>query len=271
MRRFLLYVHTGRAEALHAMLTVLTEMDRRGVRGVVTDEQVAEIRSADPAIVPPELLEVLDGDRVDIDDRVTAADRVELGIVLGGDGTILRALEVVRDAKIPVHGVNLGHVGFLAESEVAELSETVVRLIEGAYEIEERSTLDVLVFDAEQNELGRHWALNEASLEKADRQKMINVVIEIDDRPVSSFGCDGVAVDLHGLDRLRLQRRRPRRLARGRRLPGRPARGPRPVRAPAGPGPLLARRRRGRARQLRRRRADPRRPPHRAHRARHAA
>ncbi|MGP9693747.1 NAD kinase [Brachybacterium sp. AOP25-B2-12] len=192
MRRFLLYVHTGRAEALHAMLTVLTEMDRRGVRGVVTDEQVAEIRSADPAIVPPELLEVLDGDRVDIDDRVTAADRVELGIVLGGDGTILRALEVVRDAKIPVHGVNLGHVGFLAESEVAELSETVVRLIEGAYEIEERSTLDVLVFDAEQNELGRHWALNEASLEKADRQKMINVVIEIDDRPVSSFGCDGV-------------------------------------------------------------------------------
>lgn len=192
MRRFLLYVHTGRAEALHAMLTVLTEMDRRGVRGVVTDEQVAEIRSADPAIVPPELLEVLDGDRVDIDDRVTAADRVELGIVLGGDGTILRALEVVRDAKIPMHGVNLGHVGFLAESEVAELSETVVRLIEGAYEIEERSTLDVLVFDAEQNELGRHWALNEASLEKADRQKMINVVIEIDDRPVSSFGCDGV-------------------------------------------------------------------------------
>lgn len=192
MRRFLLYAHTGRAGALRALLTVLTELDRRGVRGVLTDEQAHEIRTADPSIVPDGLLRVLDDDGVDIDDRVTAADRVELGIVLGGDGTILRALEVVREAEIPLHGVNLGHVGFLAESEVAELAETVARLIDGDYEIEKRSTLDISVFDGEQNLLAKDWALNEASLEKADRQKMINVVLEIDDRPVSSFGCDGV-------------------------------------------------------------------------------
>lgn len=192
MRRFLLYAHTGRAGALRALLTVLTELDRRGVRGVLTDEQAHEIRTADPSIVPDGLLRVLDDGGVDIDDRVTAADRVELGIVLGGDGTILRALEVVREAEIPLHGVNLGHVGFLAESEVAELAETVARLIDGDYEIEKRSTLDISVFDGEQNLLAKDWALNEASLEKADRQKMINVVLEIDDRPVSSFGCDGV-------------------------------------------------------------------------------
>ena len=123
---------------------------------------------------------------------ITVADDVELGIVLGGDGTILRALEAVREADIPVHGVNLGHVGFLAESEVEDLSVTVARLLDGDYEIEKRSTLDIAVLDPDDHPTAQHWALNEASLEKADRQKMINVAIEIDGRPVSSFGADGV-------------------------------------------------------------------------------
>lgn len=192
MRRFLLYVHTGRDTALNAMFTVLEEMERRGVRGVVVDDQLDEIRAADPSLVPPGLLACLDSDRVDVVDAVSVADLVELGIVLGGDGTILRALEIVRDAGVPLHGVNLGHVGFLAESEVAELSDTVRRLLDGDYGIEERSTLDIAVFDAERTLLHTDWALNEASLEKADRQKMINVVLEIEQRPVSSFGCDGV-------------------------------------------------------------------------------
>jgi NAD+ kinase len=112
--------------------------------------------------------------------------------VLGGDGTILRALEAVREADVPVHGVNLGHVGFLAESEVEDLSITVARLLDGDYEIEKRSTLDIAVLDEHDEQIAHHWALNEASLEKADRQKMINVAIEIDGRPVSSFGADGV-------------------------------------------------------------------------------
>lgn len=201
MRRFLLYVHTGRRSALEAMATVLHEMRRRGVRGVVIDAQVTELRQQSTAgirdadgqrIVPDGLLDLLDGGDVDIDDVVTAADAVELGIVLGGDGTILRALEIVRGAGVPLHGVNLGHVGFLAESEVADLSDTVRRLLDGDYGIEERSTLDIAVFDADRRQIASHWALNEASLEKADRLKMVNVVLEIDGRPVSSFGCDGV-------------------------------------------------------------------------------
>lgn len=201
MRRFLLYVHTGRRSALDAMLTVLVEMERRGVRGVIVDDQLEDLRRAHDAdardadgsrLVPEGLLERLDAGGVDVDDVVTAADAVELGIVLGGDGTILRALEVVRDAQVPLHGVNLGHVGFLAESEVADLADTVRRLLDGDYQIEERATLDVIAFDPDQRQVCTHWALNEASLEKADRQKMINVVLEIDGRPVSSFGCDGV-------------------------------------------------------------------------------
>lgn len=195
MRRFLLYVHTGRRTALEAMLTVLREMRRRGVGAVVIDAQLDEIRTEaarDPKVVPAGLLEMIASDEVDVVDALSAADLVELGIVLGGDGTILRALEVVRDAGLPLHGVNLGHVGFLAESEVAELTDTVARLLDGDYTIEERSTLDVSIYDREQNLLGVHWALNEASLEKADRMKMIYVVLEIDGRPVSAFGCDGV-------------------------------------------------------------------------------
>lgn len=192
MRRFLLYVHTGRRAALRAMLTVLEELRRRGVRAVVVDEQVDEILSLPEEEAPPRLLTFLTNGGVDVLDAVSAADAVELGIVLGGDGTILRALEAVREADVPVHGVNLGHVGFLAESEVEDLSITVARLLDGDYEIEKRSTLDIAVLDQHDEQIAHHWALNEASLEKADRQKMINVAIEIDGRPVSSFGADGV-------------------------------------------------------------------------------
>ena len=192
MRRFLLYLHTGRRAALRATLTVLEELRRRGVRGVVVDEQVDEILALPEDMAPPRLLTFLTNGGVDVLDAVSAADLVELGIVLGGDGTILRALEAVREADVPVHGVNLGHVGFLAESEVEDLSITVARLLDGDYEIEKRSTLDIAVLDEDDEQIAHHWALNEASLENADRQKMINVAIEIDGRPVSSFGADGV-------------------------------------------------------------------------------
>ena len=192
MRRFLLYVHTGRRAALGAMLSVLEELRLRNVRAVVVSQQIDEILALPDDMAPPRLLTFLTNGGVDVLDAVCEADGVELGIVLGGDGTILRALEAVRDADIPVHGVNLGHVGFLAESEVEDLSITVARLLDGDYDVEPRSTLDITVLDDEDRTISHHWALNEASLEKADRQKMINVAIEIDGRPVSSFGADGV-------------------------------------------------------------------------------
>lgn len=192
MRRFLLYVHTGRAEALRALATVLEELQRHGVGAALIDHQVDEIREQHPEILPDDLVRLIDAEGVDILDEVDAADRVELGIVLGGDGTILRALEVVREADVPVHGVNLGHVGFLAESEAADLAITVGRLLAGDYEIEQRTALEITVRDADDRVVSKDWALNEAALEKADRQRMISTAIEIDSRPVSSFGCDGV-------------------------------------------------------------------------------
>src|SRR5699024_2541608 len=67
---------------------------------------------------------------------------VELAIVLGGDGTILHAAEMVRGRGTPLVGINLGHVGFLAESEVDRVAHVIARAAERDYEVEERMTLD---------------------------------------------------------------------------------------------------------------------------------
>jgi NAD+ kinase len=133
----------------------------------------------------------LDGIKV-LDEDVAAED-VELAMVLGGDGTILKAAEIVRDAQTPLLGINLGHVGFLAESERDGLTDAVRRVVERDYVVKQRLALDVTVF-VEGKEAFKTWALNEAAIEKNAREKMLEVVLEIDRRPLSSFGCDGVVV-----------------------------------------------------------------------------
>jgi NAD+ kinase len=119
-----------------------------------------------------------------------AAADTEMVIVLGGDGTLLRAAEMARPAGAPLLGVNLGHVGFLAETEPDDLAGAVHQVVEHSYSVDERMTVDVTV---------RHngtaistWALNEASVEKVARERMIEVVTEIDGRPLSRWACDGV-------------------------------------------------------------------------------
>jgi NAD+ kinase len=120
-----------------------------------------------------------------------AADGAELVIVFGGDGSLLRAAEFARPVRTPLIGVNLGHVGFLAEAEVDGLAAAVDVIIDRRYAVEERMTLDV-VARADGAEIARTWALNEATVEKGDRERMVELVIEIDGRPLSRWGCDGV-------------------------------------------------------------------------------
>ena len=117
----------------------------------------------------------------------------ELVVVLGGDGTILRGAELSRGSGVPLLGVNLGHVGFLAEVERHDLDRTVEQICARDYTVEERTTLQVrawedgrLVFDS--------WALNEVSVEKASRERMVELTVEIDGRPLSTWGCDGVVL-----------------------------------------------------------------------------
>ena len=122
----------------------------------------------------------------------SAAD-AELVLVLGGDGSILRAAELARAAAVPLLGVNLGRVGFLAEMESADLDRTLERILDQDYGVEKRMTLDVdVVVDGKVVDHG--WALNECSVEKAQRERMLEVVLEIDGRPLSRWGCDGVVV-----------------------------------------------------------------------------
>jgi len=120
-----------------------------------------------------------------------AADGAELVVVLGGDGTILRGAERARHGDVPLLGVNLGHVGFLAEAEREAVGDVVRAIVERQWHVEERTALDVTVLQGGRV-VHRTWALNEVSLEKAARERMVDVLVEIDGRPLSRWGCDGV-------------------------------------------------------------------------------
>lgn len=123
-----------------------------------------------------------------------AAEGVELVLVLGGDGTFLRAADLARSVDVPVLGINLGHVGFLAEWEAESLDEAIQRVIDRDYRVEDRMTIDVTVRDQGHEVIGRGWALNEVSVENLNRRGVLDAILEVDSRPVSSFGCDGVLI-----------------------------------------------------------------------------
>ncbi len=168
----------------------------RPLAPVVAADFAAQIRAAGLTIRVVETdLEALTaagiGDVEVVSHGPLAAVGCEVAAVFGGDGTILRGAEVCRASQTPVLGVNLGHVGFLAEADVEDLHEVVRGVVDRTYLIEERLTLDVeVIVDGQVVE--RNWALNEASVEKAARERMLEVIVEIDDRPLSRWSCDGV-------------------------------------------------------------------------------
>ncbi|MDT4947841.1 MAG: kinase [Pseudonocardiales bacterium] len=131
------------------------------------------------------------GDAVRVVDPAQAAEGCELVLALGGDGTFLRTAELTRPAGVPMLGVNLGHVGFLAEAEPEDLGDTVAALAAGKYTVEERVTVDadVLLDGAVSS---RAWALNEVSLERTNRERMLEIAVAVDERPLLRFGCDGL-------------------------------------------------------------------------------
>ncbi len=180
-QRVLLVAHTGRPEALTAAVEATKAL---------LDAQVQV------SVLPTEatdLLGTMSGLTVQIADPAQPALGVELAMVLGGDGTILRAAELVRGSDVPLLGVNLGHVGFLAESERDAIPDTVDRIVRRDYHVEQRMALEISVY-GQGREVYRCWALNEAAIEKANRERMLEVVIEVDGRPLSTIGCDGVVM-----------------------------------------------------------------------------
>ena len=177
-RAVLLVTHTGRREARDAGYETAELLTAAGL----------EVR-----MLATEADEVLGAGPVAVDAGPHAAEGCELVIVLGGDGTILRGAELARSVGTPILGVNLGHVGFLAEAERDDLTYTVEHVVNRDYEVEERMTVDVVV-RADGEVVATNWALNEATVEKASRERMLEVVAEIDGRALSRWGCDGVVM-----------------------------------------------------------------------------
>ena len=119
-----------------------------------------------------------------------SSEQIDLAVVLGGDGTMLRAAEIFRGKQVPILGINLGHVGFLAEIERPSLTEIVDAIASGTFSIEERMSLNYqLLRDGKVIQSG--WALNEVVVERNDHQ-MIDLFVQIDHRPLSRWWCDAV-------------------------------------------------------------------------------
>ncbi|MFN8098074.1 MAG: NAD kinase [Dermatophilaceae bacterium] len=179
-RRVLLLLHPHRAEAVLLAQEVASMLGQAGVDVVLDHEGIATLRGELPEGVRPA-------------DATDPARGCELVLVLGGDGTILRGAEVSRGSGVPLLGVNLGHVGFLAESEREKTRATVERILDRDYHVEDRMTLDVRC-QVDGREVCATWALNEATVEKAARERMLELTAEIDGRPLSTWGCDGVVM-----------------------------------------------------------------------------
>jgi NAD+ kinase len=120
-------------------------------------------------------------------------DTCEAILVVGGDGTILRGAEIARTQQIPLLGINLGHVGFLAEAEPDALDVVVLAIVNRSWVLDPRLSLEVKV-EFNNEIIWTSWALNEISIEKAAEERIVELVTAIDDRPVSRYAGDGVVV-----------------------------------------------------------------------------
>jgi NAD+ kinase len=175
MRSVLLVAHTSRRQILALALQAADQLRESGF----------EVR-----MLPAEAAQC-DGRPVTVVEGPDAARDCELVLALGGDGTFLRTAELARPVGVPMLGVNLGHVGFLAEAEPQALTDSVAAVAEGRYSVEERVTIDAdIVLDGAVAD--RAWALNEASLERTNRSRMLEIAVDVDERPLLRFGCDGM-------------------------------------------------------------------------------
>ena len=174
-REALLVTHTGRKDSTEHARKVAADQSAAGfaVRVMAAEAADLDVSGAVP----------VGGD--------DAAEGVEIVVALGGDGTLLRAASLARPAKVPLFGINLGRVGFLAEAEIADLDLAVRDLVARNYTVDERLTVDVTL-DQGGEIIGESWGLNEVTVEKSDRERMLEVLVEVDGRALSRYGCDGV-------------------------------------------------------------------------------
>jgi NAD+ kinase len=168
-RRAVIFINPSRVEAVSAARELAAILTAQNFELVSTTEVTVENIA-----------------QVSMDD----IGEVEVAVVLGGDGTILRGAEVTLNRDIPLLGINLGHVGFLAEVEKPEISAIAQSIVDKSYVYENRM---VLGYSVQRNgeEISQGWALNEITVER-DSTTMVELFVEIDRRPLSHWGCDGL-------------------------------------------------------------------------------
>ncbi|GIH11615.1 NAD kinase 2 [Rhizocola hellebori] len=174
-RAALLVTHTGRKDSTAHARTVARDLSDAGFEVRVVAEEAFDLDL--PEVTPVS--------------GVAAAAGVEIVFALGGDGTLLRAAELARPVGAPMLGINLGKVGFLAEAEISDLDKAVRDVVARDYTVEERMTIDVTATLAGEV-LAESWALNEVTVEKSAPERMLELMVDVDGRPLSRYGCDGV-------------------------------------------------------------------------------
>ena len=168
-RNLLLVCNPLRQEAVDAATVLAKDFTTGGFSlYTISDVEIAGVSKCDVASLPA----------------------LEVAVVLGGDGTLLRAAEVTREQQIPLLGVNLGHVGFLAEVEKPPLSAIVSAITKREYVLDSRMVLQYAV-KRDGKTVSQGWALNEVTVER-ERTSMVELFLEIDGRPISRWGCDGL-------------------------------------------------------------------------------
>lgn len=174
-----LVVHAGRAASLHAAAEAARTLREFDVDVVAT----AGAAEDDPRI-----------DEVPSVAAAAFADGLDLAISFGGDGTFLRAAHLCRDLDVPILGVNLGRLGFLAEVELDDVGPTLRAVAERRWQTEARATLEVEVIGPDGTHLGDGWALNEVAVEKTERQRLLLMDVHIDGTLFAKVPADALIV-----------------------------------------------------------------------------
>jgi len=163
-----------------ALLEVITEL---GIDLCVYSPYAELLEQSDLSV--PELTKVADYDEL-------IKESPDMVVTLGGDGTILNAIDVVRDSNVPILGVNLGRLGFLSSVEKSKIKEAITGVKNGEFYTEKRSLLSLECNLPIFQELP--YALNDFTLHKRDTSSMITIHTYVDGNFLNSYWADGIVV-----------------------------------------------------------------------------
>ena len=177
-------------------------MDKRGILLVVHPTRPGAAKTAEELIIEGgedfkffifSDLDLASAEKLNSEaDLARVIEEIEIAVVLGGDGTILRAAELLYPHNIPILGVNLGHVGFLAQINRPSITELLEKIRERDFSREKRLLVQYQV-ERSGKIISSGFALNEVVIESS-KPEMVQLFVQVDERPLSRWGCDGVLI-----------------------------------------------------------------------------